>query len=87
MNWKNFITPVLVTSLIRTFTYSLMATGQAAVMMDAVPPHWKLAIQLFIIQAGVMLAFLDQTMAKMAAPSPNAATLRSQQPNEVAPKP
>lgn len=54
-------------SLTRAFLYSFIITATAAEGMDAIPQQWKLASKLFVIQAGVMLAFLDTTIAKLSA--------------------
>ena len=64
-------------SAARALLYSLIVTGEAfnaatkVTGLSAMSHDQRVAlcVGLFIIQAGVMLAFLDQTIAKLSAPA------------------
>jgi hypothetical protein len=77
--------------LLRAFLYSLIVTGTSAKEVLASNPlsamdlthRWMFAIGLFIVQAGLMLAFLDSTISKLmqlasANPQPSVPTSTNQ---------
>jgi hypothetical protein len=78
------IAAVWLLSALRAFLYSLIVTGESflsAVHLKAwsvMTPdeHWVLIIGLFIVQAGVMVAFMDKTIAGLSNPPPPIPTAR-----------